>query len=191
MASQAGPDGCLAYYISSSAGWRGDPSDHGGGPPVTRVSRGCHDAERGTVSVKDSIPLVPELLSLDGPGGPHLRGSRCPECGEVSFPFRPVCPRCKTEATEEIPLGRGARLYSFTVCYTAPEGWRAPYLQAYVELPEGIRVFTLISDAVPPETGSLRVGMPMDLVVEPARTGPGGETYSTYKFRPQIGDQDA
>ena len=143
------------------------------------------------MTAKDPIPLVPELVSLDRPGGPYLRGSRCRECGDVCFPFRPVCPRCKAEEAEEIALGSGASLYSFTVCYIAPEGWRAPYLQAYVELPEGIRVFTLISDTVPPSADSLRVGMPMELVMEPARTGPGGETYITYKFRPQISDQHA
>jgi uncharacterized OB-fold protein len=134
---------------------------------------------------EELVFLVPALFAPDGPDGPHLRGSRCGECGEVSFPFRPVCPRCKTDAAEEIALSTTATLYSFTVCYTAPQGWKAPYLQAYVELPEGMRVFTLISDVVEPRIDALRVGMPMELVVEAARTGPAGETYLTYKFRPR------
>lgn len=133
---------------------------------------------------QEVIELVPELFSLHGPDGPHLRGCRCAECGEVGFPLRPVCPRCRLQATKEVALSRTGRLYSFTVCYTAPQGWRAPYFQAYVELPEGIRVFTLISDEVEPGLDSLTLGMPMEVVVEPARTGDRGETYVTYKFRP-------
>lgn len=78
-------------------------------------------------------------------------------------------------------IGRTGVLYGFTVCHTAPSGWRAPYLQAYVELPERIRVFTLVSDAVEPAADALTVGAPMRLVVEPVH--PGAATV-TYKYRP-------
>jgi uncharacterized OB-fold protein len=77
--------------------------------------------------------------------------------------------------------GRTGTLYGFTVCHTAPSGWRAPYLQAYVELPEGIRVFTLVSDQVEPVADALTVGQPMELVVEPVHPG---DTIVTYKYRP-------
>ena len=83
-----------------------------------------------------------------------------------------------------VPLSRTGRLYSFTVAHTAVGGWKAPYLQAYVELPEGIHVFTLISEAVEAREDALRVGMPMELVVEPVRQVPGGPALATYKFRP-------
>lgn len=87
----------------------------------------------------------------------------------------------------EMRLGEAARLYSFTVCHSAPSGWPAPYLQAYVELPEGIRVFTLISDEVEPTADALDVGTPMELVVEPVH--PGSEAL-TYKYRPAEGHNE-
>jgi uncharacterized OB-fold protein len=130
------------------------------------------------------VTLVPSLWDPDAPGGPALVGSRCPACGEVSFPLRPVCPACKREGTERIHLSRTGRLYSFTVCFTAPQGWLAPYYQAYVELPEGVRVFSLIADEIRPVEDGLKIGMPVELISEVARTGPSGETYVTYKFRP-------
>jgi uncharacterized OB-fold protein len=130
--------------------------------------------------------LVPSLFALDGPHGPHLRGSRCIECGEISFPIRPVCPKCHTEDPEEIALSREGTLYSYTLCFTAPQGWQAPYFQAFVQLREGIRVFTLISDDVEPKLEALRVGMPMELVVEPAHKVDGGGGPVTYKFRPRV-----
>lgn len=138
------------------------------------------------------VQLVPGLFSLEGPEGPHLRGSRCTECGAISFPIRPVCPRCQTEAAEEMALSRTAKLYSYTVCSTAPAGWKAPYFQAYVELSEGLRVFTLISSEVEPRLDVLKVGMDMELVVEEARVGADGQSYLSYKFRPvQGGSEDA
>jgi uncharacterized OB-fold protein len=78
-------------------------------------------------------------------------------------------------------IGRTSTLYGFTVCHTAPSGWQAPYLQAYVELPEGIRVFTLVSDDVEPSADALTVGEPMELVVEPVHPE---ATIITYKYRP-------
>jgi uncharacterized OB-fold protein len=78
-------------------------------------------------------------------------------------------------------LGERGTLYSFTVCHVAPEGWEAPYLQAYVELPEGIRVFSLVASSVPAKAGSLAPGTPMELVLEPLR--PGSEI-TTFKYRP-------
>lgn len=83
-----------------------------------------------------------------------------------------------------VALSRTARLYSFTVAHTAVGDWKAPYLQAYVELPEGPRIFTLISEVVPPRNDALEVGMAMELVVEPIRETPDGTRLVTYKFRP-------
>lgn len=80
-----------------------------------------------------------------------------------------------------VRIGQLGVLYSFTVCHVAPAGWRAPYLQAYVQLPEGIRVFSLISSSVEPRSDSLQVGMEMELVLEAVQ--PGKEVL-TFKYRP-------
>jgi uncharacterized protein len=82
---------------------------------------------------------------------------------------------------DEVLLGKRGRLYSFTICHAAPRGWDAPYFQAYVELPEGIRIFTLVSSDVEPRPDVLSVGMPMELVVEPVQPR---EQALTYKYRP-------
>jgi uncharacterized OB-fold protein len=78
-------------------------------------------------------------------------------------------------------LGQRGTLYSFTVCHVAPEAWRAPYLQAYIELPEGLRVFSLVSDSVAPRLDALEVGIEMELVIEPVHPG---ESRLTFKYRP-------
>jgi uncharacterized OB-fold protein len=80
-----------------------------------------------------------------------------------------------------VPVGERGRLFSVTACHAAPAGWRAPYLQAYVEIPEGLRIFSLISDEVAPEADALAPGAAMELVVEPV--GAAGDRV-TYKYRP-------
>jgi uncharacterized OB-fold protein len=133
---------------------------------------------------------MPAFLVADrceiGSDGPRLLGSRCGRCGGYAFPARRVCPRCKQRTMAPAKLGQFGTLYSFTVCHVAPEGWQAPYLQAYVELPEGLRVFSLISDSVQPRSDALREGMQMELVVEPVRPE---EQVMTFKYRPL--EQDA
>jgi uncharacterized OB-fold protein len=129
----------------------------------------------------NSFELLRELFEVDEAGRPWLLASRCGRCAELAFPPRRVCPRCKHRATAVERVGEGARLFSFTVCHAAPEGWDAPYLQGYVELPEGIRVFTLISDEIEPRADALEVGMPMEPVLEAL---PGAEGAVSYRFRP-------
>ncbi|HET8757810.1 MAG TPA: OB-fold domain-containing protein [Solirubrobacteraceae bacterium] len=128
-----------------------------------------------------TVELVPGRFEVDDDGTPWLSASRCTACGRVAFPPRGACPRCRLRSMEPQRVGRTATLSSFTVCHTAPSGWQAPYLQAYVALEEGIRVFALVSDDVEPSTSALTVGEPMELVVEPVRPGAG---VVTYKYRP-------
>jgi uncharacterized protein len=131
-------------------------------------------------AASDSPHLVPGLFEL-GTDGPWLVGSRCRCCGDHVFPSRVVCPRCKRRSMAVEHLGRRGTLYSFTVCHAAPAGWQAPYLQAYIQLPEGLRLFSLVSSDVEPRADALTVGMAVELVVEPVQPG---DPLVTYKYRP-------
>jgi uncharacterized OB-fold protein len=119
--------------------------------------------------------------------GPHLIGSRCKECDEVTFPTNPYCPRCCEETTENIPLSRRGLLYSFTVQrfkppppYKGPEPF-APYGVGMIELPEGLRVTSLLEVDDPDR---LRVGAPMQLVISKLFEDEAGIEVMGYKFKP-------
>jgi len=115
------------------------------------------------------VPLVPGTFETgDDSGGPHLLGSHCRACEHTFFPRMVLCPLCHGE-TGECAIGRTATLYSFTVAHTAPVGFEAPYYQAYVDLPEGPRVFALIGSEVPVSADGLKEGMALELVIEPVR----------------------
>lgn len=124
-------------------------------------------------------------IPVDRPDDPFLLGSRCNACGLTVFPKIPVCPGCRLNGTmETAAIGRTARIFSHTIAHYAPEGFVAPYYQAYLDLPEGPRVFSLISDRVPVMAGVLDDGMEMKLVIEPIANTRKMQGLCTYKYCP-------
>ncbi|WP_292442614.1 OB-fold domain-containing protein [Mesorhizobium sp.] len=86
---------------------------------------------------------------------------------------------------EDVEFGQTAVLYSHTIAHFAPGGFEAPYFQAFVELYEGPRVFTLIGSVCPVESGVLKDGMVMRLIVEPLTSLPENRDKWTYKYVPE------
>jgi uncharacterized OB-fold protein len=131
--------------------------------------------------------LNPENLRIPTQPGatPCLLGNQCGECGTVVFPKMPVCPSCRRKTVmEELEIGRTARLFSHTIAYVAPKGFTAPYFQAFVNLPEGPRIFSLVGSQCPVERGVLEDGMDMRLIVEPVADTPERGDELTYKYVP-------
>lgn len=129
--------------------------------------------------------LIADLFHVPNGAGeePYLIGSRCEECGATFFPKMHVCPRGHRKM-KDIQLGRCGKLFSVTIATVGVQGFDAPYYQAFVALPEGPRVFSLISEDVPVEEGVLVEGMDLDLVIEPVRVNADGRPVLTYKYRP-------
>lgn len=104
---------------------------------------------------------------------------RCGACGVLRHYPRALCPRCLSEAVEWVRASGRGTVYTFTVTHQnqAP-GFRdaLPYVLAYVELDEGVRLLTNVVDCAPE---AVRIGMAVEVVFEdatPAVTLP--------KFRP-------
>ena len=115
---------------------------------------------------------------------PYLVGSRCTVCGYVSFPKRPVCPMCIKEGTmKEVALSTRGKINTFTISRVTSGGFQAPYIQAYVDLPEGSRVFTLITGCEPSE-GALEMGTEVEMVIDKICEDEDGNELIGYKFRP-------
>ena len=95
----------------------------------------------------------------------ELYVQRCRACGAKRHYPRALCPSCLSDDTEWLRCsGRGA-VYTFTVTYQnqAP-GFRdrLPYVMAYVELEEGVRMLTWIVDCA---LQDVRIGMPVEVDV--------------------------
>lgn len=126
--------------------------------------------------------------------GPRLIGSRCRECGEVTFPANPFCPQCCRETTANISLSQRGLLYSFTIQrFKPPPPFRGtepfvPYGVGMIELPEGLRVTSVLEESDPEQ---LRVGMEMELVITNFFEDDEGNDVLSFKFRPMKQSREA
>lgn len=135
---------------------------------------------------KKRLPVLPGLFheATSPTDRSYLIGSKCRTCGRVFFPKRSICRVCMTENTlEETALSTRAKIDTFTVVHVAPLGFKAPYIQAYVDLPEGPRIFSLITGCEPSEN-ALRDGQEVELVIDKITEDEKGNDLIGYKFRP-------
>ncbi len=129
----------------------------------------------------EALQISPGLLELEPGGEGALLGSRCPSCGASFFPHRQVCSRCLHEPLERVPLSSRGTVYTYTVIRQAPPGFEVPYVLVYVDLPEGVRVLGQLAGAT---AESVRIGMEVELSVEPFRVDAEGREVIGYRFHP-------
>ena len=136
--------------------------------------------------VKKRIPIGEGLFHLPQSEGeqPYLIGGKCHDCSYVAFPAIEVCPNCLHENTiKEVPLSRIGKIETYTVVQQAPKGFQAPYIMSYVVLPEGVRIFSLISGCEP-EDDSLSIEQEVELTIDRIREDEDGNEIIGWKFRP-------
>ena len=139
----------------------------------------------GFETPKKRIPILPGLMheGISPEDKSYLIGSRCSHCGRTFFPKRLVCWVCMRDDTmEETPLSTRGKIDTFTVVHVAPIGFKAPYIQGFVDLPEGPRIFTLITGCEPSE-GAIEEGAEVELVIDKISEDEKGNDLIGYKFR--------
>ena len=113
----------------------------------------------------------------------RLTGARCAECGELTLPPKPFCPRCQSDRMEAADFSGEGTVAGFTSVFVpGPDmaargyGKRNPYVAALVTLAEGPGVAARV---MAPE-GGVHVGMRVraDFVTE------GDEGSAVLIFRP-------
>ena len=131
-------------------------------------------------------PLIAgEAVGIADDGRPTLIGSECADCATRVFPPVVLCPECMGENVES--ASRSAAPDGSTAIaqvHVAPRGWAVPYVAGYVDLPEGVRVFTHVVDAA---EDRLSMEMEVELTIAVLGTESGGEAFSSYAFRPSAG----
>ena len=139
------------------------------------------------MNLSEASPVVPgpnprlsrKFLSEDGL---TLIGQRCDDCGKALFPKTGICPSCRSVKLSDCELPQQGVLYSWSVVHVAPKPWVTPYVIGYVDLPNGVRVFSHIGG----DPGALRVDMPVRL--EPAQIGVDaqGDPRPFFRFSPAV-----
>ena len=133
-----------------------------------------------------AVPLRPGLFDVDAGGTPRLLGSRCEACGAHFFPRRRICARCRSSAMTAVPLSTRGTLYTYTTVHQSTPAFATPYVLAYADLPEGVRLLAQLAAA----PGDVRIGMPVELRVEPVGVNAEGRPVLSYRFHPAAEARD-
>ncbi len=133
--------------------------------------------------MKDGKAYIDDRWFTEGAGGVSLAGVRCGRCDKVFFPKKEVCPLCYDGELTDVPLSMRGVLHTFTRSEMGVAGLKPPYVFGFIDLPEGIKLFGLITECDPWDK-VLRIGMPMDVVVAPIRRDSSGREIVAYQFRP-------
>jgi uncharacterized protein len=93
----------------------------------------------------------------------RLEAGKCKKCGEVSFPPRLVCPKCKSQEFETIRLIEEGKLVTFTIIRVASDKFfgTTPFAVGIVELNDNVKVTTQIADV---NFDQLKIGQKVKLV---------------------------
>jgi uncharacterized OB-fold protein len=106
------------------------------------ASAGADPASSGS-----QLPGLAWPVGLCVDGAPVLLGSRCTACSIAMFPPQAVCPACMCEALAEEAMPRRGQLYASSTVHVGPAKWHKPFTIGYVDLPNGVRVFShLVGD---------------------------------------------
>ena len=140
----------------------------------------------------DARPYLKPLPYLEAEDRPYFealqRGElyfqRCQVCGRSQFHPRALCCHCLAPHPQWCKSAGRGRLYSFAVTYHSPlPGFResTPYIVAYVEIEDGLRLMTNLVDCALAE---VKIGMEVEAVFAPATA-----EISLLNFRPARPDQ--
>ena len=129
----------------------------------------------------DAVAVHDGLFTTDANGAARLRGGRCTNCGQHQFPRSSMCQYCGGDDIAEALLSAEGRLWAWTAVTAAPPGYRGevPYGFGVVELPEGIRVLTRLTEADPSQ---LTFGQPVCMQLVALHTDDDGRDVLTWAF---------
>lgn len=132
----------------------------------------------------ERVPVREGLFTTGDP--PRLVTGVCARCGRHHFPKGDVCPYCTADDIRRHDLEGPGALWSWTAVTAPPPGYRGevPFGFGVVELTEGLRVVTRLTEADP---ARLRAGQPMKLVLTPLHVDDEGRAVLTYAFEPGQG----
>ena len=91
---------------------------------------------------------------------------KCRDCGDLRFHPRTLCTNCQSSNTEWLKCKGTGHIYTFTVTnQNGASGFRdsLPYVLAWVQLDEGVKLMTNIIDCPPDQ---VKIDMPVEAVFD-------------------------
>jgi len=117
----------------------------------------------------------------------RLVGTKCKRCRKIFFPPTTVCPECFSQDVEKYLLSKEGEIHSFSIVRVPPDpSFKVPYVLAYIDMPEDVRVFTQL-EVEEKDYAKLKIGLKAYSVLGVTRyenrDGKEVPIYS-YKFKP-------
>ena len=94
----------------------------------------------------------------------RLEAAKCSGCGEISFPPRLICPKCKAKEFKSVKLNDEGKILTYTIIRVGSEKFskETPYAVGIIELNDGVKITAQIADA---EVDELKIGQKVKLVL--------------------------
>src|SRR3954451_2839793 len=129
----------------------------------------------------DAVAVHDGLFTMEPE--PRLIGGKCQACGQHQFPRSSLCQYCGGDDSVEVLLSPTGTLWAWTAVTAAPPGYngKVPYGFGVVELAEGIRVLTRITE---PDPSALSFGQDMKMQLVPLHTDDEGRAVLMWAFGP-------
>ena len=138
--------------------------------------------------MENAVPVGEGLLTtpLYPVENVRINGSKCKACGEVMLGAYESCANCAGESMEQIPLGKRGTLWTYTIIrhqppgqYRGPKDPFVPFAEGLVELPEGIRVLSVLDC----DLEKVHIGMELELVVYEPYKNDQNQPVMAFKFK--------
>jgi uncharacterized OB-fold protein len=134
-----------------------------------------------------SLPPVRADLFEILDGEPRLLAGYSPTSRRYHFPVAEVCPYSGATDVERRHLSSEGTLWAWTAVNVPPPGYRGtvPYGLGVVELPEGLRIVTRLTEADP---ANLSLGLTMRLTLTQVPTDDGDAVVYAFDAQPHGDD---
>jgi uncharacterized OB-fold protein len=137
------------------------------------------------IALNESLFATP----LELPEKVRLRGSKCNNCGVAFFGKLVACENCQSTNITEYQLPRYGKLYSYTVVRQKPPGgYRGPtdpfepFPVGQVEMEDGVLFLSRLAHV---KFEDLKIGMDLEMVVEPLYVDENGNEVMMFAFQPR------
>jgi len=137
------------------------------------------DYSKGVKPIREGLFTIPGAGSTEKP---MLIGSKCKLCDHKFFPQRHICPYCfRDDVLEPVFLSRKGKLYSYCTVQTPPPGFDEPYVIGHVDIEDGLKIFSQITDC---EFSEVRPGMELELTLRRLAEDEEKNQIVCYMFKP-------
>lgn len=132
----------------------------------------------------EASPPIVSFIDRDAAGQPHLKGSRCRQCGYTYVGERANCARCYArDSMDAVQLSETGKLYAWTIVHRSFPGVATPFIDAVVDLDDGAHLKGVLR-GVALDPGKIPSDLAVRIVFEDVVPSGQDRAFLAYSFMP-------